>query len=206
MCLDFIQSQADGRFYCIECNPRTSSIITEYHDHPGLAAAYTAPATVQKTVIPLQSTKPTYWYWNEFARLVTTGMWQRECIAASKKYAACAMHASQYMACFVPHFAVVSHTGLVIVRPVALLCLAYALQHKGCRLMGCFDHVCNLYSGQLSGQQSASSGKVPDHTLQSAVQWSTSTGLVVNTHLAVCMTRKSEGFHRDCSIRGGCNF
>eukprot|EP00877_Chromochloris_zofingiensis_P006591 jgi/Chrzof1/2185/Cz11g05110.t1 len=73
VCLDFIQSQADGRFYCIECNPRTSSIITEYHDHPGLAAAYTAPATVQKTVIPLQSTKPTYWYWNEFARLVTTG-------------------------------------------------------------------------------------------------------------------------------------
>lgn len=37
LCFDFIESAADGRLYCIECNPRTSSIITEFHDNPDLA-------------------------------------------------------------------------------------------------------------------------------------------------------------------------
>jgi hypothetical protein len=38
LCFDFIQSAADGRLYCIECNPRTSSVITEFHDSTQLAA------------------------------------------------------------------------------------------------------------------------------------------------------------------------
>jgi hypothetical protein len=37
LCFDFIQSSADGRLYCIECNPRTSSVITEFHNNPQLA-------------------------------------------------------------------------------------------------------------------------------------------------------------------------
>lgn len=36
LCFDFIESAADGQLYCIECNPRTSTIITEFHDNPHL--------------------------------------------------------------------------------------------------------------------------------------------------------------------------
>ena len=36
LCFDFIESAADGKLYCIECNPRTSSVITEFHDNPNL--------------------------------------------------------------------------------------------------------------------------------------------------------------------------
>jgi hypothetical protein len=38
LCFDFIQSAADSQLYCIECNPRTSSVITEFHDSTQLAA------------------------------------------------------------------------------------------------------------------------------------------------------------------------
>lgn len=37
LCFDFMESSADGQLYCIECNPRTSSVITEFHDNPELA-------------------------------------------------------------------------------------------------------------------------------------------------------------------------
>ena len=36
---DFIEAD-DGKVYAIECNPRTHSAITMFHDHPELAAAY----------------------------------------------------------------------------------------------------------------------------------------------------------------------
>ena len=36
---DFIEA-ADGHAYAIECNPRTHSAITMFHDHPEVAAAY----------------------------------------------------------------------------------------------------------------------------------------------------------------------
>ena len=36
---DFIEA-VDGRVYAIECNPRTHSAITMFHDHPELAQAY----------------------------------------------------------------------------------------------------------------------------------------------------------------------
>jgi hypothetical protein len=45
LCFDFIESSADGRLYSIECNPRTSTVITEFHDNPELAAG-TAPASI----------------------------------------------------------------------------------------------------------------------------------------------------------------
>lgn len=37
LCFDFMESAADGKLYCIECNPRTSSVITEFHDNTALA-------------------------------------------------------------------------------------------------------------------------------------------------------------------------
>jgi hypothetical protein len=40
LCFDFIER--DSRLYCIECNPRTSSVITEFHDNMQLAAGAAA--------------------------------------------------------------------------------------------------------------------------------------------------------------------
>lgn len=66
---DFIQT-ADGTVYPIECNPRTHSAITMFHNHPGLAAAYLEDATGDTTPIsPLPASKPTYWLYHELWRL-----------------------------------------------------------------------------------------------------------------------------------------
>ncbi|MEP7088653.1 MAG: hypothetical protein ABI776_00990 [Nocardioidaceae bacterium] len=65
---DFIEAE-DGRVLPIECNPRTHSAITMFHDHPGLAAAYLehdAPA-----VTPLAGSRPTYWIYHEVWRLLS---------------------------------------------------------------------------------------------------------------------------------------
>jgi predicted ATP-grasp superfamily ATP-dependent carboligase len=65
---DFIEGD-DGRVYAIECNPRTHSAITMFHDHQGLADAYLdddAPA-----VTPLAGSRPTYWIYHEVWRLLT---------------------------------------------------------------------------------------------------------------------------------------
>eukprot|EP00775_Hariotina_reticulata_P007119 gene7120-7333_t len=70
LCFDFIKSSVDGQLYCIECNPRTSSVITEFHDNPALAAVLTNPSQVRQVITPLASSRPTYWWWNEVARLV----------------------------------------------------------------------------------------------------------------------------------------
>lgn len=69
---DFIQA-ADGAVYPIECNPRTHSAITMFYNHPGLAAAYLQDAEPgQVPVVPLPSSRPTYWLYHELWRL--TGM------------------------------------------------------------------------------------------------------------------------------------
>jgi hypothetical protein len=65
---DFIQA-GDGRVYAIECNPRTHSAITMFHDHPGLARAYLdddAPV-----IEPAPGSRPTYWIYHEVWRLAT---------------------------------------------------------------------------------------------------------------------------------------
>ena len=79
--LDFIQSYDDGKFYAIECNPRTHSAITAFHDHTEVAAAYlnppqldetstaTGPAT-QYPIVPLGGSLPTYWMYHELWRMV----------------------------------------------------------------------------------------------------------------------------------------
>lgn len=37
LCFDFIESEADRQLYSIESNPRTSTVITQFHDCPDLA-------------------------------------------------------------------------------------------------------------------------------------------------------------------------
>jgi predicted ATP-grasp superfamily ATP-dependent carboligase len=59
---DFIRG-SDGRYYAIECNPRTHSAITMFYDHPGLAAAYLDDDA--ETIVPTPRSKPTYWLYNE---------------------------------------------------------------------------------------------------------------------------------------------
>ncbi len=65
---DFIEA-ADGRVYAIECNPRTHSAITMFHDHPGVADAYLRDGTA--TLTPLPTSRPTYWIYHEVWRLLT---------------------------------------------------------------------------------------------------------------------------------------
>ena len=59
---DFLQAD-DGRLYAIECNPRTHSAITMFHDHPGLADAYLGHDV--PTITPLPDSRPTYWIYHE---------------------------------------------------------------------------------------------------------------------------------------------
>ncbi|CAN5476101.1 hypothetical protein BH10ACT10_BH10ACT10_03480 [soil metagenome] len=65
---DFIET-TDGRVFPIECNPRTHSAITMFHDHPGLADAYLDPDA--PPVRPLPESRPTYWIYHEVWRLLT---------------------------------------------------------------------------------------------------------------------------------------
>jgi hypothetical protein len=66
--LDFIRG-ADGRYYAIECNPRTHSAITMFYDQPDVAAAFLGPTA--KIVKPTAASRPTYWLYHELWRAVT---------------------------------------------------------------------------------------------------------------------------------------
>lgn len=65
---DFIEGR-DGHTYAIECNPRTHSAITMFHDHPALAAAYLDDE--HPLITPDRGARPTYWIYHEFWRLLT---------------------------------------------------------------------------------------------------------------------------------------
>jgi predicted ATP-grasp superfamily ATP-dependent carboligase len=67
---DFIQANDDGQIYAIECNPRTHSAITMFYNHPDVAKAYLNPP-LDRTVQPLNTSRPTYWMYHEIWRLVT---------------------------------------------------------------------------------------------------------------------------------------
>ena len=77
--LDFIRSDDDGKFYAIECNPRTHSAITAFHDHNDVAAAYlnaprpdeTSTSAIQYPVVPRTGSRPTYWLYHELWRIVS---------------------------------------------------------------------------------------------------------------------------------------
>jgi predicted ATP-grasp superfamily ATP-dependent carboligase len=73
ICLDFIQAE-DGTVYPIECNPRTSTCITMFHDQPKVVAdAYlsSSASILKEPVQPLPDSKPTYWTFHELWRLIT---------------------------------------------------------------------------------------------------------------------------------------
>lgn len=65
---DFIQTP-EGKIYPVECNPRTHSAITMFHDHPGLATAYLEDNHSSEFITPLPNSKPTYWLYHELWRL-----------------------------------------------------------------------------------------------------------------------------------------
>lgn len=66
--LDFIVD-ADDRAVAIECNPRTHSAITMFYDHPDLARGYLEDGV--DTLVPLEDSRPTYWWHMELWRMVT---------------------------------------------------------------------------------------------------------------------------------------
>jgi glutathione synthase/RimK-type ligase-like ATP-grasp enzyme len=66
--LDLIQTD-DGRIVGIECNPRTHSAITMFHDHPGVAAAYLEDDA--PPIEPLPGSRPTYWLYHELWRMLS---------------------------------------------------------------------------------------------------------------------------------------
>lgn len=65
---DFIENDR-GEIHAIECNPRTHSAITMFHDHPDVAAAYLDDG--HRTVTPVPGSRPTYWIYHEIWRLLT---------------------------------------------------------------------------------------------------------------------------------------
>ena len=79
---DFIEA-ADGTIYPIECNPRTHTAITMFHDHPDLAEGYLGETEIP-VVTPLPESAPTYWLYHELwrglklrSRKDFTAWWQR---------------------------------------------------------------------------------------------------------------------------------
>jgi len=55
--------------YGIECNPRTHSAITMFHDHPGVARAYLEDGS--PPIEPLPGSRPTYWLYHELWRMLS---------------------------------------------------------------------------------------------------------------------------------------
>lgn len=65
---DFIQTE-DQKVYPVECNPRTHSAITLFHDHEKLPSAYLEDNDKDSPILPLPHSKPTYWLYHELWRL-----------------------------------------------------------------------------------------------------------------------------------------
>lgn len=65
---DFIEAP-DGGIYAIECNPRTHSAITMFHNHPQLASAYLEDG--HPVITPLPGARPAYWIYHEVWGLLT---------------------------------------------------------------------------------------------------------------------------------------
>ncbi|MEM7698932.1 MAG: ATP-grasp enzyme [Verrucomicrobiota bacterium] len=59
----------------VECNPRTHTAVTMFHDHPQLAHAYLEPSVTPDPegtpiIYPLSDSKPTYWLGHEIWRFL----------------------------------------------------------------------------------------------------------------------------------------
>lgn len=67
---DFLVGE-DGIPMPVECNPRTHTAVTMWHDHPELAAAYLKEERGSDEVIePFAQSRPTYWLAHEVWRLL----------------------------------------------------------------------------------------------------------------------------------------
>jgi len=62
----------DDTVYPIECNPRTHSAITLFHNQPKAALAYYQDPISFKTFEPNQNAGHTYWFYHELYRLFTS--------------------------------------------------------------------------------------------------------------------------------------
>ena len=65
---DFIYTEND-QLRVIECNPRAHSAITMFYNHPKLVEAYLHRKTKQEPLVPLSSSRPVYWFYNELIKL-----------------------------------------------------------------------------------------------------------------------------------------
>ena len=75
---DFIEAD-DGTAVAIECNPRTHSAITTFHDQPDLAAAYLGDLPAGAAPVrPRPGSRPTYWIYQEAWRVLTRPTSARE--------------------------------------------------------------------------------------------------------------------------------
>jgi len=69
---DFIETPS-GDVFPIECNPRTHTAVSTFHDHPCLADAYVEPSNLEGVKLPIEplpTSKPTYWLAHEAWRLM----------------------------------------------------------------------------------------------------------------------------------------
>lgn len=66
---DFI-IKSDGTVMPIECNPRTHSAITLFYNQLSAAQAYYDTANPQKTYLPNEDSRHTYWFYHELYRLL----------------------------------------------------------------------------------------------------------------------------------------
>ena len=69
---DFI-IRDDGTVVPIECNPRTHSAITLFHNQFPAAAAYYTQNTIHTPYLPHDNSGHTYWWYHELYRLLTCG-------------------------------------------------------------------------------------------------------------------------------------
>ena len=68
---DFIKATDDGKFYAIECNPRTHSAITTFYANEDFAPAWFEENPAAETVTPKSTSKPTYWVAHEVSRILS---------------------------------------------------------------------------------------------------------------------------------------
>ncbi|MGW6485767.1 hypothetical protein [Streptomyces sp. NPDC055056] len=79
---DFMETD-DGELYAIECNPRTHSAITLFHNRPDLAYAYLdAEGPV---VRPAVDARPTYWLYQEMWRALRHPSTSRQRLAVVRR-------------------------------------------------------------------------------------------------------------------------
>lgn len=72
LCFDFMYDRQGGSIYSIECNPRTSTNLLAFYNHPDFGRACFEPQQLVKEgrapLLPLPNSRPTYWVWNEIGR------------------------------------------------------------------------------------------------------------------------------------------